>query len=131
MGVIHHSNHIRLFEEARVEFMRDRGIIDFHYPYGALTLAVYSVSVHYSRPAKFDEELRVYVECRLDGARLVFRYAIESIRSQLWVAHGETELVPVDKDLKVVRLPKAARESIEANSQWSAVWPPDRTAKET
>ena len=26
MGVVHHSNYIRWFEEARVEFMRDIGL---------------------------------------------------------------------------------------------------------
>ena len=43
MGVVHHSNYIRWFEEARVEFMRDNDISYRHMEEEGIQIPVVSV----------------------------------------------------------------------------------------
>lgn len=55
MGVVHHSNYIRWFEEARVEFMRNNGISYRVMEDEGVMIPVVSVSCKYRSPAKFDD----------------------------------------------------------------------------
>src|SRR4051812_36843477 len=93
MGVVHHSNYIRFFEESRVAWMRERGLMALHVPEGQLTFAVLGVDCQYRKPLRFDEPFSVWVEGRLEGIRIVFRYAIWNDRCGEWCATGRTELV--------------------------------------
>lgn len=55
MGVVHHSNYIRWFEEARVEFMRGMGISYKAMEDEGVQVPVVSVSCKYRSPATFDD----------------------------------------------------------------------------
>ncbi len=55
MGVVHHSNYIRWFEEARVELMRTIGISYKDMEDEGIQIPVVSVSCKYRSPARFDD----------------------------------------------------------------------------
>lgn len=59
MGVVHHSNYIRWFEEARVEFMRNAGISYKVMEEEGVQIPVVTVSCKYKSPAKFDDVVLV------------------------------------------------------------------------
>ena len=61
MGVVHHSNYIRWFEEARVEFMRNAGISYKTMEDEGIQIPVVTVSCKYKSPAKFDDTVIVRV----------------------------------------------------------------------
>src|SRR4051812_12993825 len=82
MGALHHSNHVRYFEEARVAWLRDRGAIHHHQPYGPLVFAVTHQEASYLKPVQFDDELQVWVQVRMEGARVFFQYALYRVRTQ-------------------------------------------------
>lgn len=123
MGVVHHSNHVKYFEQARVEWLRARGLIEIHHPYGPYVFAVHGLEAKYLRPARFDDELETHVEVRLEGIRLHFQYAIRSLRTNEWIATGSTTLVPVNTDLKPARLPADVVAKFRTEP-WSEEWPP-------
>ena len=50
MGVVHHSNYIRWFEEARVEFMRDIGLPYSHMEDEGIMVPVVTVECKYKNP---------------------------------------------------------------------------------
>ena len=128
MGVVHHSNHIKYFEEARVEWLRDKGLTDIHVPAGPYVFAVVDVAVQYLKSARFDDLLEVVVEARLKGVSIFFRYAIWSERLAAWIATGTTTLVPLGPDMRVKRLPADSNITFY-KGEWTgeaAVWPPDR-----
>ncbi|HVK60375.1 MAG TPA: thioesterase family protein [Bdellovibrionales bacterium] len=126
MGVMHHSNHVRVFEEARVEWLRDRGLLLAKGESGNVIFAVVDVQVRYLRPLRFDEILETYVEGRMEGAKVLFRYAIWSPSQKTFAATGSTTLVPLDVELRPVRLTQDAREKF-AGEEWAEVWPPALT----
>lgn len=59
MGVVHHSNYIRWFEEARVEFMRYASISYRAMEDEGIQIPVVAVSCKYKSPAKFDDNVIV------------------------------------------------------------------------
>ncbi len=124
MGVAHHGSYIHFFEEARVDWLRELGLMAIHIPQGPYIFAVADLNCQYLKPALFDDKLEIFVECRVDGARLEFRYAIWLERIEAYVATGVTRLVPMGRDLRVRRLPADAREKL-ASLPWSEQWPPE------
>lgn len=125
MGVVHHSNHVRLFEEARVEWLRSRNLVNIHMPYGDLVFAVTEMKTKFLRPLRFDEEVEVITQSRLQGVRLYFRYAIWSVKERQYAALGETELVPLTADFRPSKLPSEAVEAYKLEP-WDNEWPPNR-----
>ena len=123
MGVVHHANHLRYFEDARVEWMRAHDLIDLHVPRGPFIFAVVELSNRYAKTLKFDDEIETWIQARMEGARIHFQYAIWCRRTGEVAASGATQLVPVDSALRPTRLPKHAREVFD-RSPWSVDWPP-------
>jgi len=121
MGVLHHSNHVKYFEEARVAFLRDRGWMKIHQPYGSLVFAVTYQDARYFKPSRFDDELEVRLQSRLEGLRIRFQYAIWSRTSQTLVAFGQTHLVPLDSSFRPTKLPSELIRAYESES-WSEDW---------
>jgi acyl-CoA thioester hydrolase len=123
MGVVHHANHIRYFEDARLEWMRAMELLYLHHPYGPFVFAVHDLRNQYLKTLKFDDEIEIWLQAKLEGARVHFQYALWNLRTKEMAATGSTALVPVDIALKPARLPKAARD-VFTNSPWDDVWPP-------
>lgn len=123
MGVLHHSNHVRYFEEARVAMLRDKGWMEIHHPSGPYVFAVTEQSARYYKPAVFDEPLEVWTQIRREGARIVFQYALFSQKSKAVIADGLTWLVPIDVTFRVAKLPTSFTEAV-AREPWDATWPP-------
>lgn len=126
MAVVHHSNHIKYFEEARVDFLRKNSLQWHTHPEGPLVFAVFSLSAKYLKPARFDDELQVCSQARLVGARVHFQYAIFSKTINSFIALGTTELIALDNDFRPNRLPKDLAESFK-RLPWDEIWPPDLT----
>lgn len=125
MGVLHHANYIKLFEEARVHWMRERSVIGVHKPDGPYTFAVVVLDCQYLKTSRFDDLLEVWVEGSLIGAKIHFRYAVWNVRTEQWGAVGQTELVPLNDEHKPQRLPMTVREFFKAQVS-SPTWPPER-----
>ena len=122
MGVVHHSNYLKMFEEARVAWMRERNLIDCHYPRADLALGVIESTVRHVKAARFEEVLRIFLQARRERLKIHFQYAIYRSDSDELVATGTTVLVPVDRELKVLRVPKALVETLEKEI-WTEIWP--------
>ena len=120
MGVMHHANHLRLIEEARVAWLQARGLKAFHYPHVDWHLALTSSSIQYLKPLLFDQLVRVEVLVKREGVRIVFRYAIFHEKELLSTA--ETVHVPLNESLKPVKIPQELKERLE-KEPWIETWP--------
>ena len=107
MGIVHHSNYIRYFEDARVDWMRASGLIDYHAPAGDFVFAVHELNCNFKSPLKFNDLFSVSVRSELDGVRIRLEYVITC--GDRAVADGKTVLVPLDSQFLPVRLPSEAR----------------------
>ena len=106
MGVTHHSNDIRMMEEARIDFMEQLG-----WPYARMEeLGVMSpvtaVNLKYHASTTFDDRIAIQVRVRaFDGVRLTIGYTMTKMGdAPVTVLTGESEHVFLNAQGRFVRL---------------------------
>ena len=91
MGIVHHSNYIRWFEEARVDLLNQAGM-----GYDELErLGIHSVILGYTcdnrKPALFGDTFVIHIRpADFTGVRLVFLYQVFRQSDGALLATGET-----------------------------------------
>lgn len=114
MGVVHHTNYLRYFEEARVHWLRERGLIDLHIPRGSIVWAVLETQVRHHLPLYFDDPFEVRLRVKIKGIRTQIDYFLFSERhGQALVCEATTVLVPLGSDSKPCRPPRQFTEVIK------------------
>lgn len=122
MGVVHHAHYIRYFEEARVAWLRARGLNHLHYPEADMCLAVLESMCQHLASCRFDEELKIYLQGRQERLKIHLQYAIvRTANPHEVVALGKTVLVPVNLALKPIKPPKALLEQLR-KEPWTETW---------
>jgi|SRR6185312_4333227 acyl-CoA thioester hydrolase len=118
MGMVYYGNYLRYFEIARNEFLRRIGA-----PYRAfeeahgLRLPVVEATVHYRRPARYDDELSICAAVpEVGGASARFVYRIRRLADGEELASGHTVHACIDTRGKVARLPPALRERLSGGA---------------
>lgn len=119
MGVVHHANYLRFCEEARVSWMRERGLTHSHYPNSDIVLAVLHYQVWHMKTATFEDLIRVELQVRRKGVRVQFQYAM--YKGDVRIAEAETLHIPVDKDLRPCRPSEEFMKQVEKEA-WIETW---------
>lgn len=119
MGIVHHSNYVRFYEEARVAWAEAHGLLDAAKPESAASFAVTAVAVRHLRPCKFGETVRIQVQARLQGGRIFFEY-------KMWkgpelVSEARTEHVNLDASLRPQR-PSPEMKEVLKGVTWNETW---------
>ena len=112
MGLVHHGNYINYFEEARIAWISNLGLLYSEMEKSGIILPVSKLNVSYLRPAYFDDELVVNVElAELPTSRLIFNYTIKN-KDEV-VVTGTTVLAFLNKETKKpVRCPDYMLEKV-------------------
>ncbi|NJL25301.1 MAG: acyl-CoA thioesterase [Calothrix sp. SM1_5_4] len=123
MGVTHHANYLRFCEEARVAWMRARGLSGTHFPHSDRVLAVLHYQVWHFKPCTFDDQISVRLQVRRSGLKIHFQYAIYkgSDKGSERIAEAETLHIPVDGNLKAVRPSPLLISTLEKEA-WTETW---------
>lgn len=80
MGIIHHSNYIRWFEEARVDFMEQIGFGYDRTIDEGIDIAVVEVGCRYKTMVRFGETVQVRVSIReLNPVKMVVEYEVTDL----------------------------------------------------
>lgn len=74
MGIVHHSNYLAYFEEARVAYLRDIGHPFTEWRDEGLESPVLESYVRYRRPVRFDDQIDVWLRLA-DVTRATFQMA--------------------------------------------------------
>lgn len=91
MGVIHHSNYIRWFEEARVDFMKQIGFTYERVEKEGITFAVLGLSCDYKSPVHFGDTVFVQVElASCSSSRMALSYRVTDASDGGLRTTGET-----------------------------------------
>jgi acyl-CoA thioester hydrolase len=123
MGIVHHSNHVRFLELARVAFLGEHDQPYTAYVAQGFHVPVIRVDVSYYRPCRFADQ--VAITCWLNGARnasLRFAYRLE-VEGQL-AGCAITEHAIVDREGRPVRIPPSMANKIET---WLGLPPGSRS----
>jgi acyl-CoA thioester hydrolase len=109
MQVVHHSNYIRWFEEARIDYFDKIGLPYFKLEEDGFIAPVLSVSGRYLSMTRFGED--VYITVRLDsfnGIRFAFSYRVLDKKTGTVRAIGTTEHCFLDQKGKPINFKKNA-----------------------
>lgn len=114
MSVVHHSNYIRWFEEARVNFMEKIG-----YPYDfmesqGIMMPVLSVQCSYKTSVRFGDTVLIYAAIsKFNGFKMEVQYKIVSKKTGELHATGSTTHCFTDMSMKPIRIKKSHPEIFE------------------
>jgi acyl-CoA thioester hydrolase len=119
MGIVHHSNYLRIFEETRVAWLNSKKASELPF-WDAHTLAVLSTSVQHKGTVGFNQEFRVKLQIKRDGVRVFFQYAMYS--GDKLVATGHSEHALLNRELKVCKPTEDLVKLLEGE-KWTETWP--------
>ncbi|MCC8075460.1 MAG: acyl-CoA thioesterase [Clostridiales bacterium] len=109
MAIVHHSNYIRWFEEARVDWMAQVGIPFREVEARGIVVPVVSVSAQYKTMTHFDDTVSITVKLTYyNSVRFKFRYEVRDADTGELRATGESEHCLLDKAGRVISLRRKA-----------------------
>lgn len=77
MNIVHHSNYIRYFEDARIQYMHDIGCDVAEMQSKGLYIPNVDAYARYKKPLKFGDEFSVEVSLVFfTGSRMIFDYKV-------------------------------------------------------
>lgn len=105
MEIMHHSNYIRIFEESRVDFLKQSGMPFEEIEARGILMPVLSAECSYKHPLRFDEPFSVYMTItKFNGVSLFVSYKIFSRKTGLMCAEGSTSHCFTNKLLSPIRI---------------------------
>lgn len=116
MGVVHHSNYFRWFEMARVEYLRQAGILLTELMAEGIVFPITHVDCQYRASAKFDDI--ILIETTLDEVspvKMVFTYRVIRKEDEVLLATGSTQNVFTGENGKIVRLSEKYYDKLKAS----------------
>lgn len=112
MAIVHHSNYIRWFESARIDFLSKMGIPYDKMEEAGIISPVLSVDCQYRQMTRFGETVAITpVLSSYNGVRYVVTYEIRNKETGVLNATGETSHCFLSKDGKIVSLKKVLPET--------------------
>jgi len=92
MGIVHHSNYIRWFEEARVDFMDQIGFGYQKVADAGVDFPLLSLSCEYKSMVRFGDTVNISVEVALlDSLKMTLSYKVTDAKTGKLRAIGESK----------------------------------------
>lgn len=105
MGIVHHSNHIRYFEEARIFFMRNIGCDVREMERYGIIIPNVDAYAKYRKPIRFEDEVEIEVRLtKFTGAVMEFQYTARFTGSGETASTGHTQHCFVNSEFKPISL---------------------------
>ena len=107
MGIVHHSNYLRWFEEARTYYMAQMGYNYCDIEASGIMIPVLSVSAEYKSGAKYGESVRIEVNItKLTPVKLSFSYTAYDSKTGEPRVSGTSDHCFVDDNFRPCSLKK-------------------------
>lgn len=119
MGIVHHSNYLRLCEEARVQWFVSQNILGVTKE-DVFSLTVVTAQVFYKKSLKYADYASVDLQIKVEGARLFIEYKILNGENEL-CALAETIHCSMDQNFKPTRLNSELVKKVK-ESPWKETW---------
>ena len=114
MGVIHHSNYIRWFEEARTAFMDDRGYTYARLEHEGIISPVLTVECEYRKMMHYGDTARIELELeKFNGIKMTVSYKVYLDSTGELCSVGKSSHCFLNSDHKPVSMKKVNREFYE------------------
>ena len=112
MGIVHHSNYIRWFESARIDYMDQMGIPYKEMEAQGIICPVLTASCNYRLMTYFGDTVTIAPSIKAyNGIRLVLSYEVRDRETGVLKADGETSHCFLNRAGKLISLKKEAPET--------------------
>lgn len=119
MGIIHHSNYIRWFEEARIDYLEQIGLGYDKIEEAGVYSPVIGVSCRYKSAVRFNETVSISIRLKeFDGITMTIEYEVKDAATKKTRVTGETKHCFVTTDLKPVSLKKKYKDMYNTLIRW-------------
>ena len=107
MGIVHHSNHIRYFEEARLDYMKSFGCDVLEMEKEGIIIPNVDAYAKYYIPVRFGEEVDIEVSLTtFNGIKMEYTFTMRKQNGEL-AAEGHTMHCFVKSNFRPISLKKA------------------------
>ncbi len=107
MGVAYHARYLVWLDIARTDHLRQAGMTYKEMESAGYRLVVSDLRIRYRQPAQYDDPVRLKCWVRdVASRRVAFGYAIEHADDGRLLATAYTDLLVLDSEMKVARLPE-------------------------
>ncbi|MCF7907414.1 MAG: acyl-CoA thioesterase [Candidatus Omnitrophica bacterium] len=110
-GVVYYSNYLKYLEEARTEFLLDKGLDVDKLAKEDTLFVVGSVNISYKAPAKYADKLAIYTEV-IKKKNVSLEFSQEVKRADQVLVSAITKLVCVGSNFKPKAMSKEVNERI-------------------
>ena len=118
MAVVYHSRYLPWMEMGRVAWLRACGVDLNRMMDEGILFPIREINVKYKHSARFDDEYEVQTTMQeFNRAKMVFSYKVVNVKDGKVFVAGNTTNVFTDKNGKILRLPAAWFEKINAAYQ--------------
>lgn len=122
MGIIHHSNYIRWFEEARCHILGQMGFGYDKMEQSGIIIPVLNVSCEYKSMVRFGDTVVIIPKIeKFNGIKLEMSYKIYDYKTHELKTTGETKHCFLDKEYKIVNLKKGYQEIFDVFQKGAGV----------
>lgn len=109
MAIVHHSNYIRWFEEARLDYLKQIGLPYDKIEERGILIPVLSASCRYRQSVKFGETVIVDTKItEFTGLKFTVCYKIYNMEKSVLHAEGETAHCFLNDKFQPIRLKREA-----------------------
>lgn len=109
MAIVHHSNYIRWFEEARIDWMEQAGIPYDEMEQRGIIIPVLSVAAEYRTMTHFKEDVAIYSKLEAyNSVRFTVSYEVRDAKTNALRCTGRSSHCFVDRNYRPIILRKAA-----------------------
>jgi acyl-CoA thioester hydrolase len=107
MGIVHHANYLLYLEQARIEWLEQKGINYGDLEKQGIMLPVYDIRINYKKPLRFGESVKVVVNSgEISGVRIPFNYKLYNSTNDL-VTEAQVTLIFISAiTRKPIKCPK-------------------------
>lgn len=111
MGIVHHANYLRWFEEARLHWLEQIGLPFEAVEAAGIFVPVIGAELRYRQSLRFGESVRIRLAItRLTGTKMNVSYELHSSEDGTLCTTGETRHGFVNRDGRPVSLKRAKPE---------------------
>ena len=111
MAIVHHSNYIRWFEEARLDYLKQLGLNYKSMEEQGIIIPVTDVSCKYLISARYDDVLEIIpTPTQYTGVRLSFHYEVRNQLTGILCATGASTHCFLDPQHRPISLKRKAPE---------------------
>lgn len=114
MAIVHHSNYIRWFEEARVDWLEQIGCTMQSIEAEGVLIPVMSVTCNYHSMVRFGDEVIVKVKVgKFNGIKIEMEYEIRDVATDELRTTGTSSHCFIDSEGKLISLKKSKPQMYE------------------